>query len=97
MKAIGWREYDIIEAAVEAYVSAWISKREKPPDVGSCIMGNGVSVNVIPKRCRRGQSKLLCSNASMGLQCEYPDYQELVDELNKKFGRYFQYEYGRMD
>ena len=92
-----FEEYKALETEIREFVELWILLRPQPSNKGTCVVGNGVSISVVPPKKRKSRRYLLCSNADFGVQTEVNQYRELCAELKKEFGDYFRYESGRMD
>lgn len=69
-------------------------------DVGSCILGDGIVMDVIPKGCRKSQKKTLIPSSSVACcqgSVHYEVTKDVAIEYLKAYGVDAYYCYGFMD
>ncbi len=74
--------------------TAWIGIEDR----GTCVLGNGIAVNYIPKGKRKPREIMLVTNGELGYQCELEEIlKDYIEDLQSEFGDYFIYKSGTMN
>lgn len=91
---------EVVGAAREMWIESAKKEFEKDGDYGSCILGDGICIDVIPKGKRKPVQKMLISAREVA-QCQgsihYERGQSAVVEYLKSQGIDAYYESGWMD
>ena len=74
--------------------------KDNRQDIGTCILGDGICVNIVPKRCRKPRKVMIIPSSSVA-QCQgsahYDRCYHVAIEYLKSHGIDAYYHYGTMD
>lgn len=101
-----YQKQDLMKGAIQSVIkmarNLWNTRTQEyvkeNGDIGTCVLGAGITVWYIPPRCRRPRELMIIPSpaCAQGSVCWEHSKDEVMEYL-KKYGIETNYEWGRMD